>query len=410
MIEIKNLRKEDRGEWTRLVADFLWGGVETTCVEQTIWFAVKKEHAHMLTTEVYDAFVLVPLYLAMYYKTDLKIHGKISKKLYKNIQWYIQKILCDFSDDLSPVNLSVDGFGTVDAVPSLIGTGISCGVDSLSTIYNHYVKENDPEYKINALFIFNCGTHGDYENHATKNLYQSRYERNKKAADELGLPIYQVDSNLHAFTHLIGEQKVGYFAIYSCTLCLEHVICRYYASSTYSYQDIKVFNKQAHNFDMAEFCESYMIPLVRTETFELISDGCQYQRSEKTRNIADWEIAQKHLNVCVNSKHGENCSMCSKCMRTLIPLEAMGKLDEFSKIFDLKVYRDHALKNKCNIVADFGKEGYATDNVDFARKMGLHLPSRLVAGFVMLPSKGSMMMKRVIPAGWKNKLKRILKR
>lgn len=386
------------------------GGVETKCLEKSIWFAVKKENEHMLTTEVYDAFVLVPLYLAMYYKTDLKIHGKISKKLYKNIQWYIQKIMCDFSDDLTRVNLLVDGYGTVDATPSLIGTGISCGVDSLSTIYDHYVKADDPDYKINALFIFNCGTHGDYENNATKNLYQSRYERNKKAADELGLPVYQVDSNLHAFTHLIGEQKVGYFAIYSCILCLERVLCKYYSSSAYSYQDIKIFNKQAHDFDMAEFCESYMIPLIKTETFELISDGCQYQRSEKTQNIADWIIAQKYLNVCVNSKYGENCSMCSKCMRTLIPLEAMGKLDEFSKIFDLKAYREHAFKNKCKIVADFGKEGYATDNVNFARKMGMHLPSGIVAGMVMFPSNVYGILKRMLPPSCKKKLKRIMRR
>ena len=87
--------------------------------------------------------MLIPLYIAMYYKQDLHIHGSVSKKLYKNVTNNLWRILCDFSDDLSRVNFTVDGFKIADGNPNIIGTGLSCGVDSLSTVYDRYVKEDD---------------------------------------------------------------------------------------------------------------------------------------------------------------------------------------------------------------------------------------------------------------------------
>lgn len=95
-------------------------------------------------------------------------------------------------------------------------------------------------------------------------------------------------------------------------------------------------------------------------------------------NIAGWDIAQKHLNVCIVPENGvHNCSCCSKCMRTLMPLEAMGKLDEFSEVFDLDVYRKNSHKNKVMIMASYKKEGFATDNVDFLISHGVQMPGKM---------------------------------
>lgn len=380
MLTISNLRKERHGEWTRLVVDIDFGDVKTDYTEKTLWFAVRNENADMLTDETYDAFVLVPLYLAMYYHTDLHICGKMSKLLYQNIKWYVRQILCDFSPDLAMVDVKADGFGVVSGKGKLIGTGISCGVDSLCTIMDHFVKETDPDYRINSLFLFNCGTHGVYENPATYRLYEARYEMNKKAADELGLPVVQVISNADTFFwKQIGEQKVVYLAMYSCMYSLQKMIDKYYTSSGDSYQEEKLFSKVKHNFDLGGFCEAQLVPLLQTEHTRLIIDGCQYTRSQKTEHIADWDIAQKHLNVCVNTTDGKNCSMCHKCMRTLVPLEAMGKLEKFGGVFDLSVYRAHAYQAKRKMVAGYEKHNFNMDNVDYARAHRLPMPSRLDA-------------------------------
>ena len=99
----------------------------------------------------------------------------------------------------------------------------------------------------------------------------------------MGLPVYQINSNLHAFTHKVGEQRMGYFALWSCALSLEKAIKKYYESSSNEYEEIKSFSKYMKNFDMAEFCESYLVPLLQTENMEFIVDGCQYKTYPENR-------------------------------------------------------------------------------------------------------------------------------
>lgn len=60
------------------------------------------------------------------------------KKLYRNVIDYIQPILCSFSSNLEPVKIIVDGFDEVENPQIVNGTGISCGVDSLATVYKYY--------------------------------------------------------------------------------------------------------------------------------------------------------------------------------------------------------------------------------------------------------------------------------
>ena len=422
-IHISGLRKESAGGWTKLVADITYsGGGVLPSNEPVIWLAVKDENAHMLADDVYDAFVLVPLYMAMYMKADLYIHGKMSKRLYKNIVNYLQRILCDFSPDLSRVNVSVDGFAEAQGEQSIIGTGISCGVDSLTTIYDRYVMEDDPDYRVNGLFFFNYGSCGDYGEEASR-LWMERYEMNKAAADELGLPVYLVDSNLHAFTHAkeLGGTQAGYFANWSIILGLGCAIKKYYTSSCYSYSQMMEFGRRKRGSDFAEYSEAYSVPLIRTERLELIIDGCQYERSMKTEHIADWEIARKHLNVCVVKSDGisdaHNCSKCAKCMMTLLTLDAIGKLDNFSGVFDLGTYRKHSAREKLNIAAHhFSGTPYDNepDPYIFLTTHGIKFPSRPAVLLYMLKSRASRLAKRLVRkiAGENlySRLKKILRR
>ena len=360
-----------------------WGGNNTYLAAPNIWIAVKDEYAYMLSDDVYDAFMLVPLYLGMYFKDDVYIHGCVSKRLYKNIMNYLQRILCDFSDDLSRIDIHVDGFKIADGEPEIIGTGISCGVDSLTTIYDHYVNENDPDYRINGLFFYNCGSHGKY-GEKSEQLFFDRYALNKSAADDLGLPVYLINSNLHAFVYSVGhDQNIGHLARYSCIIALQRAVKKYYISSTYSYNEIKRFSS---DIDFAEFSESYSVPLITTERLELVIDGCQYSRSQKTERISGWYIAQKYLNVCVNNPvDAHNCSICSKCLRTLIALEALGRLSEFAGVFDIKKYKQHSFAYKCYVTLGKNKDAFCQDNYKFARQHGLKMPSHITACIYLLP-------------------------
>ena len=284
----------------------------------------------------------------------------------------------------------------------IIGTSLSCGVDSLSTIYNHYAKEKDPDYKINALFLFDCGAYGHYRLPDTHQKYLYEYQSNKPMADELNLPIYQVISNIHAFPrsmewggHGFNAGAWGILATSSCMLSLQGTLKRYYIPSTLGYEEIKDFGKYYRDYDMAMFCESYLVPLLNTECLELIPDGCQYKRTQKTANIANWEIARKYLNLACK-KDGINCGYCWKCMRTLATLEAIGKLEDFAPIFDLAAYRKYAFLNKCRIKCEAKSNPFAKDIVECYKSHNRPMPSVFLARVYLFVRSCASFVKRKI--------------
>ena len=376
MIEISNLRKYTRGEVTRLEVDIKFIDMNAPCRAKTMYFEIRDDCGDMFSDDTYDAFVLAPLYFAMYNKTDLKICGNISKKFYKNLTWYIQKILCDFSDKLSPVNIFVEGFAPTVSKGYLTGAPLSCGVDSLSTIYDRFINEEDPDYKINALFIFNNGTHGSFIDANTQGFFKSRVRRAVDAANDLHLPLIVVDSNLHEFVYNDDFGDMSFLNNYSCIFSLQNSIRRYYVPSACSYQSIKEFGRKPHNYDLAEFCDSYFVPLIQTERTELIIDGCQHRRVDKVKNISDWDIAQKYLNVCcrVERLDSDNCGECGKCKRTLLTLEILGKLDKFSKVFDVEKYKGISFNFKVQSVRGAEKEVFSKENIELATELNFPMP------------------------------------
>ena len=377
MIELSGLRRyvTDAGV-ARLEADIKITDAGVEFLADTLYFEIDANYGGMLVDDTYDPFLLVALFFAMNFKTDLRIRGNVSKRLYKNLTWYGQKILCDFDPDLAPVKIFVEGFAPANATGILIGTGISCGVDSLSTLYDRFICEDDPDYKVNALFFFNCGSNGIEDDDITSTFAQSRLERSIALATELGLPLVPVDTNLHHFWRREFGHTLFFLSLYSCVLALQNVIRRYYIGSAISYGYMKKAIDKT-NCDFAEFCESYFLPLIGTERTEFISDGCQYRRVDKIKKIADWDIAHKYLNVChVYRKDSSNCGGCAKCLRTLLPLEIMGKLDDFANIFDLAAYRERALNFKAQCVALADKELFCREIVEFAAENNFPMPTR----------------------------------
>lgn len=343
MFAIKNLRKEKKGDWTYLTVDINVTKTKNPFKEKTMWIALENKNADMFTDDVYDAFAPFILYLGMYYHQDVHIEGKISPRLYHNIIHYLMKIFDNFSKYNKPIKFTVDGFKKTKKGPgNLIGTGISCGVDSLTTIYDNFIETDDPDFKVNSLFVMNCGDNGPFEEKKTREIWLKRAELDKKAADELGLPMYLIDSNLHSFSFPLktGHNGLVYVTKYCIAMALQKYIKRYLTASCTSYDSCSEYSLFERDIDIAYYCETYMPHLVSTERFETVIDGCQYERSDKIKKICDWDIAKKYLNVCLEPNDDmSNCSKCQKCARTLLVLETLGKLDNYQDIFDLDVYR-----------------------------------------------------------------------
>jgi hypothetical protein len=67
-----------------------------------------------------------------------------------------------------------------------------------------------------------------------------------------------------------------------------------------------------------------------TERVQIVHDGADLPRAEKLARILEWnpDLVLQNLRVCVMNFGGAyNCCECHKCIRTMIPLRALGMLD-----------------------------------------------------------------------------------
>lgn len=61
---------------------------------------------------------------------------------------------------------------------------------------------------------------------------------------------------------------------------------------------------------------------------EIRYDGLRYSRFDKAKLIADWDAALENIRVCTENPTGLlNCGRCEKCVRTMLELRALGRLD-----------------------------------------------------------------------------------
>lgn len=376
---ISNIRIEDRDDGkSYLTADLDCGFSDV----KELWFSVDSNYRDWLTADVYDAFLIEAIYPAHYYNEEIVIQGKISPRIWRSVRDLIPSILGDFlhSPKLLQNKISIEGVQDCEQLTKThVGTGFSGGVDSFCTIKDHLIDETESEYKIDTLFFFNIGQNGNVSIPETYKRALGRWSLTQKVAKELNLECIMMDSNMFDLYLPHWEYDAGILCRISSILVFQRSLRKYYISSNYTYGESVDFPNHAHQ-ELAHFSDLYIPTLLSPKNTELIPDGAQYKRWEKVNRIIDLPVAQHNLNVCVNNNAeylGQNCSCCEKCLRTLFALEAFGKLNEFSTVFDIDKYKSVAMDYKMALV-HAGKERTivaSSSNFDLAIEKGIKLPS-----------------------------------
>lgn len=80
-------------------------------------------------------------------------------------------------------------------------------------------------------------------------------------------------------------------------------------------------------------------------------------RLAKVRRVAEWDVALRNLRVCTaNPDTGVNCGRCEKCLRTMLELLAVGKI-ESAESFPIR-HVDESVLDTLSIHADYQTEWY----------------------------------------------------
>ena len=198
---IENFSIRETGECLRLETTIVLNGKQRIC-----FFETPLKFSGLVETERSDAFVLALMIPAMMAGEDIRVEGKMSERLFHQMRDDIIPIMNAFNPVYRRVGLSAAELTAKQYAPEVqrgVGTGLSGGIDSFACIFNHLEKASSERSKLTHLFFFNVGSHGMV--HSEENLarverkFRVRYRKMKQCADELGLPLIPVNSNIHSF-------------------------------------------------------------------------------------------------------------------------------------------------------------------------------------------------------------------
>lgn len=316
-----------------------------------LYYEIKEAHANYLCDSTADAFLVLILPMAGVSGQDIRVKAPVSAKLLYAVRsihipffakFYKKQEVKIECDSITDMVLSENG---------IVGVGCSLGIDSLSSIFGHLGEKCPNGYKVSHLALFNSGHFGSESKEKADKFFEELSVRAGQFAEELNLKTVSVNSNIMDFYKDSGVSRSN-SAIYNdlcCALALQKLFGKYIYASNYSSEDIF--------FDYADArrCEGLLVPNLSTDSCQIILADTFATRTQKTDFVSRSSLSKKYLTVCWSEqvsnlpcsttrylKKGKmNCGWCDKCLCTLLTLEILGRLDDYSEIFDLQNYYRH---------------------------------------------------------------------
>jgi len=347
----------------------LWARIDLdTKVErfpEFVWYRVPNRYAEYFSLRS-DAFLIPALVAAMHFGEDIRVRGTVSPRLAYHLDEYqfIQKF--QFPREVHKVAVHYECLAPLKApplptLPTGVGVGFSGGVDSFFTLLKH-MPENQPspDYQVtHALFVNGF----DMMVQSEKRKYEALTRRFQGALNSINVELVPIETN--AARMIFSWLRFNYYyspTLAGCAMSLAGLFKRFIISNSWDYYQLQT-NRHTSN--------PLSDRLLSTETLEYEHFGANYRRVEKVKAISDWQLAQEHLRVCGHSDQLLNCSRCGKCIRTMLPIYALGKMEHF-ETFTKPLRSDRDVLRWARKFDPYPE--YTLENYAFLRK---HKPSLL---------------------------------
>ncbi len=291
-----------------------------------------------ITVDRIDSVIMGLILFAIKRGYDFKSDIPISESLYYNLtNQFIDTIAAP--NELHHPRIIAPIVPDIGVTGNIVATGISCGVDSLYTIYTH-ANMVPANYKLNHLVFLNVGSHhSGKEQKNSQKLFLGRRDLCRNFSTEANLPLIEIGSDIYALFDKYDDgyshvEEHTYMALF-CMLLIQRGLRVYYYSSGLLYSDFNCKYNPDKTFDAALY-DLLILQCASVGNTKFISAGGNVTRTEKLKSICNYTLAHKYLNVCVIEVN--NCGKCFKCIRTMLELDAIGKLHLFKKAFDVNAY------------------------------------------------------------------------
>lgn len=317
-----------------------------------IWYSVSSEYGKYLCEDRADAFLSIAFCVAIKTGQDISIDAPVSARFLHSLNNTMQPIFCKLYNVEKTIKITAVQTPVDILHGKAVGCGCSLGADSLASLYRHMGPETELGYKVTHLALFNSCQFGNQDQSETTRAFRKGIKKIEPFAKEVGLPIVAINTNLNEFFKESGLTNTHRFinSTLSCPLALQKLFGKYIFASSYSIEQFEFsLIDQSH-------CESAYVPLFSTESMEIVLANPMMKRIDKTIYISRNKLTTKYLDVCLadqmafsgrhidkwlKTKKKLNCGWCDKCLRTLLTLEIIGKIDDYAEIFELEQYYKH---------------------------------------------------------------------
>lgn len=363
---------------TRLCAD-----VVRNEEKKTLWFEVENRFAEYLLVERSDAFVIGLLLHAIQYGHDIVAEAPMTRRIYEQLTDQFLPCFNKMHGEFKKcrghkVTITAPLDDEVAARGDSVGTGISCGVDSLHVFAAH------PE--VTHACIWNL--HG-VTNDETKEIRELGWKNLVAQAERFcaetnhTLIVGNTNFDRGCFPELQFDGSTTYGNLFAVH-CLQKLWRKYYVASTY---DIGDFSLSMSVFSDSTHHEYLLFPFVSGDHFSVRMDAPAQTRVDKVKDLISYAPAKKFLNVCwsIHPDHRNGTYDCPKCMRTILNLWAWEALDEFRDVFDIDYVKAHPEDFLAELYRGYiQKNPYATEMREHFGKKHIPLITKIKAARIVV--------------------------
>jgi hypothetical protein len=308
-MKITNIRLRETNDSVSLLADCKIRHIGW----DTMYFTVDKKYKDFLYEDAspFAAALLIP---AMYLGEDIVVEGSFSRKLHSGMKPIMDKLL-EWKwpvkrAEVKSRNIIEDA---IEPRAKKVATFFSGGVDSFYTFLKH---KDDEEDSITHLILVN-GNDIDLRN---KKLWEATKKNVQDIADKSGVELITVETNTQLLLEPILSPELTHGgSLAAVGLALRGGLKKVYIPSSFSAEENVPYGSHG---DLDKYWSS--------ESISFEHDGAEVTRFQKIeQRVSQSPLALEYLRVCYLNKKGTyNCGRCEKCLRTMLALYAVGKLEE----------------------------------------------------------------------------------
>jgi len=286
-----------------------------------LWYRFPKQYADILS-ENHNGFLIPLVAMAMFFKEDIHVQGRVSSTLLYNLREY-QRILHFWApNDFQPCEITCDIIDEqpVDQNRSGALSSYSGGIDSTFTLWSHLAR-NEPlkNFQVtHAMYIRGFDT--VEEDAKTQDLKIKKYS---ELTSKNGIELIVVETNTNSFHQFDAGMKNYYTmssTLASVAVFFENVIPHFYFSSD-----------NTHDYEMLSIISHQLLPLFSTEKMHMSVFGASVNKLQKMQAISQWEDTHTRLVCCFEYPNGlQNCGKCEKCVCTMAGLKMVGILETYT--------------------------------------------------------------------------------